>query len=144
LIPRRRFAGDVGVQGGAAPLLGVEAVVRQLLPYAVRLCARLVDLVHRHDDGDPRRFAWSIDSTVCGITPSSAPTTRMTMSVTEAPRARIEVNASWPGVEEDHAPAVVLHLVGADMLGDPPASEAVTLLSRIASSRVVFRGRRAP
>jgi hypothetical protein len=31
---------------------------------------------------------------VCGMMPSSAATTRITMSVTFAPRARIEVNAS--------------------------------------------------
>jgi hypothetical protein len=35
---------------------------------------------------------------VCGITPSSAATTRTTMSVASAPRARMAVNASWPGV----------------------------------------------
>jgi len=33
-----------------------------------------------------------------GITPSSAATTRMTMSVALAPRARIAVKAAWPGV----------------------------------------------
>ena len=38
--------------------------------------------------------AWSMASLVCGITPSSAATTRMTTSVTLAPRARIVVNAS--------------------------------------------------
>ena len=43
-------------------------------------------------------LAWRIASMVCGITPSSAATTRTTMSVTEAPRARMAVNASWPGV----------------------------------------------
>ena len=43
-------------------------------------------------------LAWLIASIVCGITPSSAATTRMTMSVTEAPRARIAVKAAWPGV----------------------------------------------
>ena len=58
-------------------------------------------------------------STVCGITPSSAATTSTTMSVTLAPRARIAVNAAWPGVSRK----VIfwpfqLHLVGADMLGD--------------------------
>ena len=37
-------------------------------------------------------------SAVCGITPSSAATTRIAMSVTWAPRARMAVNASWPGV----------------------------------------------
>ena len=39
-------------------------------------------------------FACEIDSFVCGITPSSAATTRTAMSVTFAPRARISVNAS--------------------------------------------------
>ncbi len=43
-------------------------------------------------------FACWIASTVCGITPSSAATTNTTMSVTLAPRARIDVNAAWPGV----------------------------------------------
>ena len=43
-------------------------------------------------------LAWRIASIVWGITPSSAATTSTTMSVTEAPRARMAVNASWPGV----------------------------------------------
>ena len=43
-------------------------------------------------------FACSIASIVCGITPSVAATTRITRSVTFAPRARISVNAAWPGV----------------------------------------------
>ena len=38
--------------------------------------------------------AWSIASSVCGITPSSAATTMTTISVTLAPRARMRVNAS--------------------------------------------------
>jgi hypothetical protein len=37
-------------------------------------------------------------SIVCGMTPSSAATTRTTMSVTLAPRARMAVKAAWPGV----------------------------------------------
>jgi hypothetical protein len=45
--------------------------------------------------------AWLIASLVCGITPSSAATTRITMSVTSAPRARIAVNAAWPGVSRN-------------------------------------------
>ena len=48
--------------------------------------------------GTPAALAWAMASTVWGITPSSAATTSTTMSVTLAPRARIEVNASWPGV----------------------------------------------
>ena len=46
-------------------------------------------------------LACAIASMVCGITPSSAATTRITMSVTFAPRARIAVNASWPGVSRN-------------------------------------------
>ena len=63
--------------------------------------------------------ACAIDSFVCGMTPSSAATTRTAMSVTFAPRARIAVNASWPGVSRK----VILRpldvdLVGADVLRD--------------------------
>ncbi len=46
-------------------------------------------------------LAWLTASRVCGMTPSSAATTRMTMSVTLAPRARIWVKASWPGVSRN-------------------------------------------
>ena len=48
--------------------------------------------------GTPAALAWSMASTVCGMTPSSAATTMTAMSVTLAPRARMAVNASWPGV----------------------------------------------
>ena len=51
--------------------------------------------------------------------PSSAATTRMAISVTMAPLARMEVNASWPGgIQEGDGLAVDLHLIGADVLGD--------------------------
>ena len=65
-------------------------------------------------------LAWLIASTVCGCTLSSAATTSTTMSVTWAPRARMAVNASWPGVSRKvmRAPRGELHLIGADMLGD--------------------------
>ena len=64
--------------------------------------------------------ACEIDSFVCGMTPSSAATTRTAMSVTFAPRARIAVNASWPGVSRNVIlPAVDLGLVRADVLRDP-------------------------
>ena len=43
-------------------------------------------------------LAWLMDSIVCGMMPSSAATMRIAISVTIAPRARMEVNASWPGV----------------------------------------------
>ena len=48
--------------------------------------------------GTPAFLAWQIASTVCGMTWSSAATTSTTMSVTCAPRARMAVKASWPGV----------------------------------------------
>ncbi len=48
--------------------------------------------------GTSAALAWLSASIVWGITPSSAATTSTTMSVTSAPRARIFVNASWPGV----------------------------------------------
>ena len=43
-------------------------------------------------------FAWFIDSTVWGFTPSSAATTKTTISVNLDPLALISVNAAWPGV----------------------------------------------
>ena len=48
--------------------------------------------------GAPDALAWLSASIVWGITPSSAATTSTTMSVASAPRARMAVNASWPGV----------------------------------------------
>ena len=48
--------------------------------------------------GTSAALAWLMASIVWGMTPSSAATTRTTMSVTSAPRARMAVNASWPGV----------------------------------------------
>ena len=43
-------------------------------------------------------FACDIASCVCGITPSSAATINIIISVTFAPLARISVNAACPGV----------------------------------------------
>ena len=44
--------------------------------------------------GTSAAWAWFSASIVCGITPSSAATTRTAISVTFAPRARIAVKAS--------------------------------------------------
>ena len=69
--------------------------------------------------GTSAALAWAMASMVCGITPSSAATTRMTMSVALAPRARIAVNASWPGVSRKVImPRGVSHVIGADVLRD--------------------------
>ena len=51
--------------------------------------------------GTPAARACWMPSTVCGMTPSSAATTSTTMSVDCAPRARIDVNAAWPGVSRN-------------------------------------------
>ena len=51
--------------------------------------------------GTSAAFAWSTASRVCGRTPSSAATTITAMSVASAPRARMAVNASWPGVSRN-------------------------------------------
>ena len=48
--------------------------------------------------GTSAYLAWLSASIVWGMTPSSAATTSTTMSVAWAPRARMAVNASWPGV----------------------------------------------
>ena len=69
--------------------------------------------------GTSAALAWSIASTVWGITPSSAATTTTAMSATWPPRARMAVKASWPGrVQERDRVVAVVHLVGADVLGD--------------------------
>ena len=46
----------------------------------------------------PAALAWLMDSMVWGMMPSSAATTSTAMSVILAPRARMAVNASCPGV----------------------------------------------
>ena len=51
--------------------------------------------------GTPAARAWSIASRVCGMTPSLAATTSTVISVTCAPRARIAVKASCPGVSRN-------------------------------------------
>jgi hypothetical protein len=51
--------------------------------------------------GTPAFLACEMASIVCGMIASSAATTSTTRSVTWAPRARIAVNASWPGVSRN-------------------------------------------
>mmetsp|Transcript_3893 Transcript_3893/g.13517 ORF Transcript_3893/g.13517 Transcript_3893/m.13517 type:complete len:265 (-) Transcript_3893:587-1381(-) len=51
--------------------------------------------------GTPAACACDTASFVCGLTPSSAATTTIATSVTRAPRARIALNASCPGVSKN-------------------------------------------
>ena len=106
----------------AAVLLDDDAALGELRLDAVRLGVGQVDLVERDDDRHLAARAWSIASTVWGMTPSSAATTSTAISVTRAPRARIAVKASWPGVSRKtmRRPSV-LDLAGADVLGDAAA-----------------------
>ena len=85
-------------------------------------------------------FAWLIASSVWGITPSSAATTMTAMSVTRAPRARIEVNASWPGVSRNtrRLPSFVVTSDAPMCWVMPPRSPAATWVVRMASSRLVL------
>jgi hypothetical protein len=65
------------------------------------------------------------------MTPSSAATTRMTMSVTFAPRARMAVNASWPGVSRNVIiPRGVSTWYAPMCCVMPPASPLATLVRR--------------
>ena len=83
--------------------------------------------------------AWEIDSFVCGMTPSSAATTSTAMSVTFAPRARMAVNASWPGVSRNVIRRPSTSAWYAPMCCViPPASVSTTDVSRIASRSVVL------
>ena len=52
-------------------------------------------------NGTSAARAWSIASIVVSMTPSSAATTMTATSVILAPRARMAVNASWPGVSRN-------------------------------------------
>src|SRR5579875_3656905 len=73
------------------------------------------------------------------MTPSSAATTRIATSVTLAPRARIAVNASWPGVSIKVILRSFFSTVYAPMrCVMPPASPAATLAWRILSSKEVL------
>ena len=85
-------------------------------------------------------FAWLIASSVWGMTPSSAATTITAMSVTRAPRARIEVNASWPGVSRNTMclPSLVVTSDAPMCWVMPPRSPDATVVERMASSRLVL------
>ncbi len=94
--------------------------------------------------GTPAAFAWLIDSMVWGMTPSSAATTSTTTSVMFAPRARMAVNAWWPGVSRKVTRFFFPSLPATSTMYAPtccvmpPASPAATCADRILSSRLVF------
>lgn len=121
---RHLQSGDVDGLNVSSQLLADHAMSQQFPLHPSRVRLRPVALVHRHDDGHCRTtrenrvrtgrtlllkprlpdeeplavFACWMDSMVWVMTPSSAATTRMTMSVAWAPRALMEEKAAWPGV----------------------------------------------
>ena len=87
----------------------------------------------------PAAFAWLIASTVWGITPSSAATTRIAISVAFAPRIRMAVNASCPGVSKKVIMRPSTFTVYAPMCCViPPASLSMTCVLRIVSKSEVL------
>ncbi len=89
--------------------------------------------------GTSAALAWSIASTVWGMTPSSAATTTTAMSATWPPRARMAVKASWPGVSRKVRAEPSWWTWYAPMCWVmPPASPAATSVSRTASSSEVL------
>ncbi|MPM75502.1 hypothetical protein SDC9_122495 [bioreactor metagenome] len=90
--------------------------------------------------GTPAAPAWFMASTVWGITLSSAAIMMMATSVTLAPRARIAVNASWPGVSRNviFLPSGNFTLYAPMCWVIPPASPSITLVLRILSSSDVL------
>ncbi len=72
--------------------------------------------------GTSAALAWLMASMVCGMTPSSAATTSTMTSVTWAPRARMAVKASWPGVSMK----ALAWLMASMVCGMTPSSAATT------------------
>ena len=84
-------------------------------------------------------LAWLIASSVWGITPSSAATTMIAISVTRAPRPHRGERLVTRRVEEHDALAVVGTTSDAPMCWVmPPRSPAATSVDRMASSRLVL------
>ena len=137
--PIRLFA-DTGTSGVSPPYSSttIPASVSSVLTRS-GFASGLSILLSAMMIGTFAALAWLIASSVWGMTPSSAATTTIAMSVTLAPRARIAVNASWPGVSRKttRRPSLVTSLAPMCWV-IPPRSPAATVVDRIASSRLVL------
>ena len=110
---------DVNEHRFTAPIFGEKVELGQALLIFSGLAPGLSILFTATMIGTFAACACERASRVCGITPSSAETTRMTMSVTFAPRARMTVNASWPGVSmKVMGLPILLDRVSTDVLSD--------------------------
>ncbi|MDT4847447.1 hypothetical protein FQZ97_815020 [compost metagenome] len=86
---------DTGTNGTSPPYSsGTTSSATSSCFTRSRLASGLSTLLIATTIGTPAAFACLMASLVWGMTPSSAATTRITMSVACAPRARMAVNAS--------------------------------------------------
>lgn len=92
------LGGDVDEHGVATILFRDQAELGELAADLLRVGTGHIDLVDGHDDRHLGGLSVVDGLNGLGITPSSAATTRIATSVSSAPRARMAVNASWPGV----------------------------------------------
>ncbi len=117
----------------ATELLGHDLLLQQLVLDAVSGSASdLSILLTATISGTPAALACCTASMVCGMTPSSAATTSTTMSVSLAPRARIDENAAWPGVSRKLMTPLSVSTWYAPMCWVmPPASPVATLVRRM-------------
>ena len=115
LRPRR----DVGVDGVAAPLLGVELVLGEFGPHAIRVGALLVDLVHCDQDRHPGgpRVVDRLDRLRHDAVVRRDDDHGHVGDLGAAGAHRSEGLVARRVEEGEHL-AVVAHLVGADVLGD--------------------------
>ena len=87
----------------------------------------------------PAALAWLIASSVCGLIPSFAATTKTTISVVFAPLARIDEKAAWPGVSiKVSLPFEVSTSYAPICCVIPPASPSTTFVFLIKSNKVVL------
>ena len=109
---------ETGMQATSPPQSSV------MMPYLVRLFHHtlgvgggLIHLVDGHDDaGSLAALAWLMDSTVWGMMPSSAATTRTAMSVMHGAAGTHGGECLMArGIEEGDEAAVDLDLIGADV-----------------------------
>src|SRR3989304_2278934 len=113
-------APNVGVERPPPPRPRNQAVVGELLTDPVGLGSRLVDLVHRDDDGDSRRLG-VVDRLHrlghhAGVRPDHQDDDVGHGGAAGSHRGERLVPRR---VEDDQATPAVLHLLGADVLGDP-------------------------
>ena len=111
---------DVGVDGVAAPLLGIEVLLGELGADAVGIGALLVDLVDRDQDRDVGRTG--VVDRLDGLRHDAVvggDDDHRDVGDLGAARAHRGERLVAGGIQEGEGLAVVLDLVGADVLGDP-------------------------